>query len=231
MSSTMLGRVLIVDDEFQLLDALVEALNAQGYEAHGFQTGIAAIVSLQSQEFDLLLTDLMMPGMDGVTLLKACMSIDSNLVGIIMTGQGTVATAVEAMRSGAFDYVLKPFRLEVLLPVLARASEVRRLRLENIQLRETVAIYNLSQTIALSLDAKLVLENTADAALQQTSADEVSIMLLRPENNELYVAVVRGRDREYLLGQHISMQESIAAWVARQSEPLILNGEVSDPRF
>ena len=231
MSSTVLGRLLVVDDEFQLLDALAEALTAQGYEVHGFQTGFAAIEALQSQEFDLLLTDLMMPGMDGVTLLKACMSIDPNLVGIIMTGQGTVATAVEAMRSGAFDYVLKPFRLEVLLPVLARASEVRRLRLENIQLRETVAIYNLSQTIALSLDAKLVLENTADAALQQTGADEVSIMLLRPENNELYVAVVRGRDREYLLGQHIYMEESIAAWVARQSEPLILNGEVSDPRF
>ncbi|HVF24251.1 MAG TPA: PAS domain S-box protein, partial [Anaerolineales bacterium] len=231
MSSTLLGRVLVVDDELQLMEALVEALTAQGYEAYGFNTGVAAIEALQLQEFDLLLTDLMMPGMDGITLLKACMAIDSNLVGILMTGQGTVSTAVEAMRSGAFDYVLKPFRLDAVLPVLARAREMRRLRLENIQLRETVAIHNLSQTIALSLDAKVVLENTADAALQQTGADEVSIMLLRSDEDELYISAVRGREREHLLGNHISLQGSISGWVARHFEPLILNGEVTDPRF
>jgi PAS domain S-box-containing protein len=231
MPSTVLGRVLVVDDEFQLMEALVEALNAQGYVAHGFLTGVDAIEALQQQEFDLLLADLMMPGMDGIALLNASMIIDQNLVGIIMTGQGTVPTAVEAMKSGAFDYVLKPFRLEALLPVLARAIKVRRLRLENIQLRETVAIYDLSQTIALSLDSKLVLENTADAALKQADADEVSIMLLKPEKQELYIAVVRGRDREHLLGKHISLQEGIAGWVARHFEPLILHGQVSDPRF
>lgn len=231
MSPSALGRVLVVDDEFQLMDALVEALNAQGYEAHGFPTGVAAIEALQKQEFDLLLTDLMMPGMDGITLLKACLAIDPNLVGILMTGQGTVPTAVEAMRAGAFDYVLKPFRLDALLPVLARAREVQRLRLENIQMRETIAIHNLSQTIALSLDSKLVLQNTADAALQQTGADEVSIMLFKPETDELEISVARGQGREHLIGRHISIQEGIAGWVARQSEPLILNGEVSEPRF
>ena len=231
MSATILGRVLVVDDELQLMDALVESLTAHGYEAHGFNIGVAAIEALQLQEYDLLLTDLMMPGMDGITLLKACMAIDPNLVGIIMTGQGTVSTAVDAMRSGAFDYVLKPFRLDAVLPVLARARAMQQLRLENIQLRETVAIYNLSQTIALSLDGNIVLENTVEAALQQTGADEVSIMLLKPDSNQLYIAAVRGRGREHLLGQHISLQDGIASWVARHFEPLILNGEVTDPRF
>jgi PAS domain S-box-containing protein len=227
----MLGRILVVDDEFQLMEALVEALNTKGYLAKGFVTGVAAIEALQAEEFDLLLTDLMMPGMDGIALLRACMAIDPNLVGIIMTGQGTVSTAVEAMKTGAFDYVLKPFRLEVLLPVLARAREMQRLRLENIQLRDAVAIYHLSQTIALSLDSKVVLEKTADAALQQVEADEVSIMLLLPKDQELYIAAIRGKNREHLLGYHQSLQEGIAGWVARHAEPLILNGEVSDPRF
>ena len=172
-----------------------------------------------------------MPGMDGITLLKAGLAIDQNLVGIIMTGQGTVPTALEAMKTGAFDYVLKPFRLETLLPVLERAMEVRRLRLENIQLHETVAIYNLSQTLAFSLDFKKALAMTADAVIQQTDADEVSIMLLTPGNDELYIAALRGGDREHLLGQRSTLQEGIAGWVARQAEPLILNNEVSDPRF
>jgi PAS domain S-box-containing protein len=231
MAPLTLGRVLVVDDEVQLMDALVEALITQGYTAIGFPTGEAALEALQTQEFDLLLTDLMMPGMDGIALLKAAEAIDQNLVGIIMTGQGTVPTAVEAMKTGAFDYVLKPFRLDVILPVLTRAMELRRLHLENIQLRETVAIYNLSQTIAFSLDSKLVLENTADTALQQTDADEVSIMLFRPDSQELYIVAVRGKGREHLLGQHRSLQDGIAGWVASHLEPLILNGEVSDPRF
>src|SRR5581483_10626444 len=97
-----------------------------------------ALEALKKESFDLLLTDLMMPEMDGLELLRAALQIDPNLVGIIMTGQGTIQTAVEAMKSGAFDYVLKPFRLQQVLPVLDRAMEVRRLRLENVRLRGIV---------------------------------------------------------------------------------------------
>lgn len=76
----------------------------------------------------LTCTDLNMPEMDGIDLLRAALAIDPDLVGIMMTGQGTVETAVETMKVGALDYILKPFQLPVLLPVLARAMEVRRLR-------------------------------------------------------------------------------------------------------
>ncbi len=79
-----------------------------------------------------------MPGTDGIQLLRQALEIDPNLVGIIMTGQGTIQTAVEAMKAGAFDYILKPFRLQNVLPVLDRAMEVRRLRVENVRLRRFV---------------------------------------------------------------------------------------------
>ena len=79
-----------------------------------------------------------MPGMDGIQLLRKALEIDPNLVGIIMTGQGTIPTAVEAMKVGAFDYVLKPFNLQTMLPILARAMDVRRLRMENVRLRQYV---------------------------------------------------------------------------------------------
>ena len=88
--------------------------------------------------FDLLLADLMMPGMDGITLLRAALQIDPQLVGIIMTGEGTISTAVEAMQSGALDYILKPFKLSAILPVLGRALAMRRLRLENAALEQRV---------------------------------------------------------------------------------------------
>ncbi len=80
----------------------------------------------------------MMPRMDGIALLQAAQNIDPDLVGVIMTGEGTIVTAVEAMKTGALDYILKPFKLSVILPVLSRALTVRRLRIENRELEQSV---------------------------------------------------------------------------------------------
>ncbi len=132
------GRLLVVDDEVELMHALCDTLGAQGFEVAGVTSGPDALDALRAEPFDLLLTDLMMPGMDGIQLLKAALEIDPNLVGIIMTGQGTIPTAVEAMKVGAFDYLLKPFKLQTVLPVLTRAMEVRRLRVDNGRLRRYV---------------------------------------------------------------------------------------------
>src|SRR5262245_9336855 len=132
------GRLLVVDDEVELMRALCESLTDEGFEATGLSDPARAADALRTGEFDLLLSDLMMPGTDGIQLLRQALDIDPNLVGIIMTGQGTIQTAVEAMKAGAFDYILKPFRLQQILPVLDRAMEVRRLRLENVGLRRVV---------------------------------------------------------------------------------------------
>jgi signal transduction histidine kinase len=226
-----LGRLLIVDDEVGLMTALCEMLTGRGYEAVGCACGREALQLLREREFDLLLTDLMMPDMDGVALLRAGLEIDPYLAGIVMTGQGTVQTAVEALQTGAVDYIMKPFKLNAILPVLTRAQKARRLRLENIQLRETVAIRDLSHTITSSLDSQLIVEKAVDAALQQCEADEASILLATPSGDELVVAAVRGRNRQALRGQRVPLTQGVVGWVARSREPLVLQGEVHDPRF
>jgi PAS domain S-box-containing protein len=231
MTENYIGRVLVVDDEVELKNVLVESLIAQGYEAVGFTCGEEALTRLREQAFDVLLTDLMMPNLDGISLVRQALEIDRNLVPIMMTGQGTIQTAVDAMRIGAFDYVLKPFRLQTMLPVLTRAMNTRHLRLENVQLREAVAIHELSETIAFTLDLQTVLSKLADGALQQSGADEVSILLPTTDSKELYVAAVRGEKRERLLGERVPLEESISSWVARERQPLILNGKIEDQRF
>lgn len=132
------GTLLIVDDEVELMRALCESLTDAGFETRGLSDPALAADALRAGEFDVLLSDLMMPGTDGIQLLRQCSQLDPHLVGIIMTGQGTIQTAVEAMKAGAFDYILKPFRLQNVLPVLDRAIEVRRLRRENANLRRYV---------------------------------------------------------------------------------------------
>lgn len=230
-SENPVSRILVVDDEIELKNALVDTLSAQSFEVRGFTSGKEALRALRAADFDLLISDLMMPEMDGVELVTAALEIDPNLVAIIMTGQGTIQTAVEAMQAGTVDYVLKPFRLQTLMPILTRAINTRRLRKENLQLRETLAIYELAQTIAFTLDPQTLISKLADAALQQTEADEVSVLLPTDDGAELYVAAVRGENRKRLLGEKIPLAEGIASWVARERTPLILNGEVHDERF
>lgn len=229
--SSKIAKLLIVDDEVELMNALTEILKSQDYETVGFSSGKEALKALKSEYFDVLLTDLMMPEMDGISLLRAAREIDPNLVGIVMTGQGTVHTAVEAMKTGAFDYILKPFKLPNLLPVLYRAMEARRLRLENIQLKEAVEIYELSMAMAYSQDPRMILNKTLDAATRQCQADEGSIMLPTKDEKELYVAAVRGTGREGIMGERVPMGQKIAGWVASSCETVRIEGSVSDEKF
>lgn len=132
-------RLLIVDDEVRQMTALCQTLIEKGYQPVGFSAPLEALEALRHQRFDLVLTDLMMPGMDGITLIRSALEIDGDLVGIVMTGQGTIDSAVEAMKSGAVDYILKPFKLSFILPVLARALTLRQLRRDNRLLQQRVA--------------------------------------------------------------------------------------------
>jgi signal transduction histidine kinase len=132
------SKLLIVDDEAPQMQALCSTLQGQGYETVGFASAHEALTALRHTKFHLILTDLMMPEMDGIALLKAALHIDPELVGVIMTGQGTIDSAVQAMQTGALDYILKPFKLSAILPVLSRALAVRRLRLENAELQEKI---------------------------------------------------------------------------------------------
>jgi hypothetical protein len=130
------ARLLIVDDELAQLRALCDTLELEGYATRGFNSAEHALSELKPGEVDLLLTDLMMPDMDGIELINAARQIDASLGAIVMTGHGTIDTAVQAMQGGALDYILKPFKLNVMLPVISRALAVQRLRRENAELQE-----------------------------------------------------------------------------------------------
>ena len=131
-------RLFIVDDEAGLTQALCNTLGSEGYATVGFTSARAALVALPEGDCDLLLVDLNMPEMVGIELLRAAQQIDPAIVGIVMTGESSVARAVEAMQAGALDFITKPFNLSAILSVVTRALEVRRLRLDNLQLEQRV---------------------------------------------------------------------------------------------
>ncbi|MFH1468350.1 MAG: sigma-54 dependent transcriptional regulator [Pseudomonadota bacterium] len=129
-------RVLLVDDEPKLLRLL-----ARMFSEHGFRTSTAtraeeAVKLLQEEIFDLLVTDVRLPQMSGLDLLREARRLHPNLQVIVITAYGTVSGAVEAMRLGAFDYLLKPFELEGLALIAQRALETAKLRQEHEALRQ-----------------------------------------------------------------------------------------------
>jgi DNA-binding NtrC family response regulator len=133
------GRILIVDDEANARSALAELLREEGYTVETAADGFKALPKLEELAPDLVLTDLKMPGMDGMELMKRAFEGDPERVVVVMTAYGSVDTAVAAMRAGAADYVTKPINVEELVLVIARVLERRRLRAEAGHLRQRLA--------------------------------------------------------------------------------------------
>src|SRR5438270_1596988 len=133
-----MAKILIADDKQGLRDVLVEALAGSGHEVESVEDGSRALSRISEKAYDLVVTDLKMPGMDGIELLRAVRERAPSTGVILMTAHGSVDTAVEAMRLGALDYVEKPFPLGAMEAKVEKALERRRLESENAYLKEEI---------------------------------------------------------------------------------------------
>ena len=131
-------KVLVVDDDPKAKQLLSRFLEIEGYAVTCAKDGRSALVELKAGGINLILTDLKMPHMDGIELIKQAKSIDPNVLGVVVTGFATIDSAVEAMKVGAFDYVSKPFQLDEIRLVVQRAFEYKRLQAENIVLKKNL---------------------------------------------------------------------------------------------
>jgi len=170
-------RVLVVDDEQVIREILADFLSMEGFSVRTAEDGQAAITELSRFQYDLVLTDLKMPNMGGIELLEAIAKHTPTVVTIIMTGFGTVETAIDAMKRGAYDYIMKPFKMEEVVHTVRRGLEKRKLAAENIRLAEALSLYKVSEAIAASLSLDGVLRTVTDAAIHEMDADVVLIEL------------------------------------------------------
>jgi len=133
-----MSRILVVEDNIGIRNVLEKTLKMKGYDVFSVGTGENAVRLFTSDIFDLVITDLRLPKMDGLEVLKKVKKISSTTIVIIMTAYGTIENAIEAMKSGAYDYILKPFSLEEIEIKVEKALSQQRISNENIILKEEI---------------------------------------------------------------------------------------------
>lgn len=137
MANNPSPRILVVDDEEDLRLTLCQAFEMEGYEVREAADAPQAVSLLSRESFEVVLIDLMMPTVDGLSLLEKTRSVLPDAVIVVMTGQATLESAMSSLEGGTVDYILKPFRLEQIFHMVARGLEQRRLRQENLALMAT----------------------------------------------------------------------------------------------
>ncbi len=165
--------VVLIEDEKVMRVTLEDALKSQGYDVISFDTGKKALTFLKENPFEVLITDVRLPDMDGMTILKEVLqNKDSNV--ILITAYGTIKDAVEAMKLGAFDYITKPFSLEEFLLVVRRAIDVKRLKDENIRLKNDLRkCYSFPNIIGESDEMKKVF-----SLVEKVSQSDSTVLIL-----------------------------------------------------
>lgn len=163
-------KILVVDDEVLMRNFLVEALKRKGLEAVSAENGDKALNLLNEQSFDLVITDMKMPGVSGMDVLKFVKELSPRTLVIVVTAFGTIENAVEAMKSGAFHYLIKPFSLESLMATIEKANQHAVLVEENHYLREQVVSNpSTSQIVAESPAMQKILQDIQHVAKSNAS--------------------------------------------------------------
>jgi DNA-binding NtrC family response regulator len=162
--------VLLIDDEAIALSNLTHVFEREGYEVTACKNGESGLAAMQSTEFDLVLTDLRMPGIDGMDVLRHVRETAPDVPVIVITGHASLDSAVDAMKAGAYHYISKPFRLDEAREVVRSALELRRIKRENKQLKQHIEqLSHHSSIITQDLGMQRLLETARQIAISDCS--------------------------------------------------------------
>ncbi|HMR64280.1 MAG TPA: response regulator, partial [Anaerolineae bacterium] len=201
-------KILIVDDEKDVLDLCKRILQTQGYEVKTANNGFEAVEVAKHERFDLLLTDIKMPGITGLEIAQVLKDQDPDLICVTMTGFSTMDMAISAVKLGINEFILKPFTPRELSDSVTRALEKERLRQENFRLKSLIPLFELNKSLLSTVEVDQVFRRLLEIASKETKAQLALLFSLGP-NQQL---VPHGGNS--LIS---SEQQSAAATLAQQA--------------
>ena len=236
-------KIIIIDDEKRMCDSLTALLQGEGYQVRSFQQSPEAIDSIRNERVDLVITDIKMPQMDGLEILKLVKEIDEDIPVILMTGYASLDTAVDAIARGAYDYLMKPVEFTYLVKralekrraELARLRLLEELKLSNMILQRRIgelnALYEAGKSIGSSANLAELLRQLVTLASTVTEANTGSIMLLDERKEYLTIKAAIGLDEKIIKNTRLPIGASIAGYVAQTGEAIMIDDVESDDRF
>jgi len=216
-------KILVVDDEEMIRDLCYHILSAEGYQVTTAANGNAGYEELERNDVDLLITDIKMPGMDGLELFERVRALNRDIVTIFITGHGTLDTAIESLMRGVEGFVLKPFTQEELLGTVERAMNRSRLQKENIRLKALIPLFEISKLLVTEIDLAHLFKIITEVLVQEFSVDRVSLMLIDEASGDLVIRASHGLAMEMALKARRKKGEGISGLVLKYRAPLIIS--------
>lgn len=212
--------VLVVDDEVSICEILAQFLRKKGYSVSTARNGEDALGILNSSAVDLVVTDIKMPGITGVDLLKYIKENQQSTPVLITTGFPTLDTAIEALKLGAFDYLTKPFHLEEIGEKVRRAIVSKQLEEENLLFSKLVSLHEVTKILASTLEVTELNKKFLDYSIRMAKADG-GALLFADSSSKLIISEVAGENfsKNYWLERPFV---SASRWVASREEPLVM---------
>jgi signal transduction histidine kinase/DNA-binding response OmpR family regulator len=217
-------KVLIVDDEIDVLDLCKRILESQGYQVTSAHNGHEAIDIARHEHFDLLLTDIKMPGIEGLDIAQALKASDPGIICVTMTGFSTMDMAINALKLGIDEFILKPFTPKELSLAISKAMEKERLRKENFRLRSLIPLFELNKILMGTVEVDNVLNNLIEIARKETKAYFAGLYIM--EKGEI-TSQFRLAEGNNLTDSQKEVSDKLADLVFYNGQLLALNlGEV-----
>jgi signal transduction histidine kinase len=215
-------QILIVDDEADVLDLCRRILVTKGYKVKTAHNGLEAIELAQQESFDLLLTDIKMPGITGLEIAQALKKSDSDVICVTMTGYSTMDMVLEALKLGIDEFILKPFTPDELSSTIAKTLEKVQLRKENFRLRSLIPLFELNRTLLGTVEVEKVLHRLLEISQKETKADIANLYIYENDAITPYVG-----SQEMSGGNHRKQQacDKLARLVLQDGQQLTLNLE------
>ena len=222
-------RILVVDDEEIIRQLLVRAFGEVQYHVEAVEDAEAALNRIKEDSFNLLITDLKMPRISGMDVLREIKNVNPYMEVIIITGYPTIESAVEAVKKGAFDFICKPFNLEQMKIAVGRCLEKQKFSINYVKLGELATLFEISKAINNNAGIESLLAKILDSALEITKAKKGSILLLDENTGELTIRAARGLSAEVINNTRIPLGEGIAGRVAKEGKPVLVSGAEQIP--
>lgn len=215
-------KILIVDDDPSILQLTQVVLIKEGYDVSAAKSAGIALRMLKKEKFDLMVTDIVMPRISGLELLRRARVIDPYLPAIIITGHGTIDLAIDSLKEGAQSFLLKPFGVHEISNTVKEALLKNRKTRDNMRLKALMPLLKLSKALVSEANLEKVFALTVEVVAHETRSDRVSLMLLSEDSKELAIKASVGLPLE-IINSTQKMGGSISSYVIKTGTPLILN--------